>query len=278
MSVPAPASPAVAASARPRPIHRHIHFVMPHLLDTVRSTLIVIIAALFIIAFLVQPFRIPSESMERTLLVGDFLLVDKVAFAPPGIWNWLLPYRNIARHDIVVFHFPLDSEEHVVKRVIGVPGDEVRLKKASPSSTTRRSTEPYDVFERADADEYRDQFPRYTTDDPAVDPHWREQMHGLVENAHLRVPDTELLRPRRQSQPQPRQPLLGLRPASKHRRHARSSSTFPCASPPRPIPSRCRVIDSATALGIDGSTSRGGTASCVSSTERDRSQSKSQRN
>jgi len=72
---------------------------MPHLLDTVRSTLIVIIVALFIIGFLLQPFRIPSESMERTLLVGDFLLVDKVAFAPPGIWNWLLPSQHrAARH------------------------------------------------------------------------------------------------------------------------------------------------------------------------------------
>ena len=124
MSAPAPASRPVAASAP----HHHIHFVVPQLLETVRSTLMVIIVALFIITFVVQPFRIPSESMERTLLVGDFLLVDKVAFAPAGIWRWLLPYRKVARHDIVVFHFPLDSEEHVVKRVIGVPGDEVALR------------------------------------------------------------------------------------------------------------------------------------------------------
>jgi signal peptidase I len=162
--------------------------VLPHLLDTVRSTLIVIIAALFFIAFLAQPFRIPSESMERTLLVGDFLLVDKVAFAPPGIWHWLLPYRNVARHDIVVFHFPLDSEEHVVKRVIGVPGDEVALQKGIAVVNNTRQAEPYDVFERADSDDYRDQFPRYTTDDPAVDPQWRGQMHALVEDTRLRVP------------------------------------------------------------------------------------------
>ena len=148
----------------------------------------VIVAALFVIAFVAQPFRIPSESMERTLLVGDFLLVDKVAFAPPGIWRWLLPYRSIARHDIVVFHFPLDSEEHVVKRVIGAPGDEVTLEKGVAVVNNTPQPEPYDVFERADGDEYRDQFPRYTTDDPAVDPHWQQQMHGLVENAHLRVP------------------------------------------------------------------------------------------
>jgi signal peptidase I len=162
--------------------------VLPHLLDTMRSTLIVIVAALFMITFIAQPFRIPSESMERTLLVGDFLLVDKMAFAPPGIWSWLLPYRNIARHDIVVFHFPLDSEEHVVKRVIGIPRDEVTLENGLAVVNNTPRAEPYDVFERADADEYRDQFPRHTTDDPAVDPHWREQMRSLVDNAHLRVP------------------------------------------------------------------------------------------
>jgi signal peptidase I len=185
LNVPAPP----VSQLPPAPTrHHHIHFVLPHLLDTVRSSLTVIIVALFIIAFVVQPFRIPSESMEHTLLVGDFLLVDKVAFAPAGIWSWLLPYRAIARHDIVVFHFPLDAEEHVVKRVIGIPGDEVALHNGVAAVNNAPQTEPYDVFERADADEYRDEFPRYTTGDPSVDPHWQQQMHGLIDNAHLRVP------------------------------------------------------------------------------------------
>jgi signal peptidase I len=182
LSAPAPATAAVPTR------HHHIHFALPHLFDTVRSSLMVIIVALFIITFLVQPFRIPSESMERTLLVGDFLLVDKVAFAPAGIWRWLLPYRKVARHDIVVFHFPLDSEEHVVKRAIGVPGDEVALQNGVAVVNNAPQPEPYDVFERAVGDEYRDQFPRYSTDDPGVDPHWRMQMRDLIENAHLRVP------------------------------------------------------------------------------------------
>ena len=162
--------------------------MLPYLLDTIRSALMVIVTALFILAFIVQPFRIPSESMERTLLVGDFLLVDKATLASAGIWGWLLPYRKIAQHDIVVFHFPLDSEEHVVKRVIGVPGDEIELRDGVAVVNNTSRSEPYDVFERADRDAYRDQFPRYTTNDPAVDPHWRIQMRGLVENAHLRVP------------------------------------------------------------------------------------------
>jgi signal peptidase I len=184
LSLPAPASSVAPAS----PQHRHLHLVLPQLLETVRSTLIVVIVALFIITFLVQPFRIPSESMERTLLVGDFLLVDKVAFAPAGFWGWLLPYRKVARKDIVVFHFPLDSEEHVVKRVIGAPGDEVALQNGVAVVNNTPEPEPYDVFERAGGDEYRDQFPRYSTDDPGVDPHWREQMRGLVDSGLLHVP------------------------------------------------------------------------------------------
>jgi signal peptidase I len=168
--------------------HHHIHFVLPHLLDTVRSALSVIVAAMFILAFIVQPFRIPSESMERTLLVGDFLLVDKATLAPAGIWGWLLPYHRIARTDIVVFHFPLDAEEHIVKRVIGIPGDEITLRDGIAVVNDAPRPEPYDVFERADRDEYRDQFPHYTTDDPAVDPQWRREMRTLVNDAHLRVP------------------------------------------------------------------------------------------
>jgi signal peptidase I len=185
LSTPAPAPPVAAVAAR----HRPVHLLLPHLLDTVRSTLMVIVAALFIIAFLVQPFRIPSESMERTLLVGDFLLVDKVTFAPAGIWQWLLPYRTAARGDVVVFHFPLDPEDHVVKRVIGVPGDEVALHNGVAVVNNYAHGEPYAVFEPADGDEYRDQFPRYTTDDPSVDPHWRQQMRDLVDNNHLHVPE-----------------------------------------------------------------------------------------
>ncbi len=72
---------------------------------------------------MVQPFRIPSESMERTLLVGDFLLVNKLVYGKPGVWRWLLPYQQVHRGDVIVFHFPLDPSDHVVKRVVGVPGD-----------------------------------------------------------------------------------------------------------------------------------------------------------
>jgi hypothetical protein len=69
----------------PGPMHdSHTHLVFPNLLDTFRSLLSIIVIALFVLTFVVQPFRIPSESMERTLLVGDFLLVNKAVYGPAG--------------------------------------------------------------------------------------------------------------------------------------------------------------------------------------------------
>ena len=60
------------------------HFIYPSPLETVRSLLTIIVMALFALTFILQPFRIPSESMERTLLVGDFLLVNKSIYGPEG--------------------------------------------------------------------------------------------------------------------------------------------------------------------------------------------------
>ena len=179
-------TPEASATAPTR--HRPVHLLLPHLLDTVRSTIIVVIAALFVVTFLVQPFRIPSESMERTLLVGDFLLVDRVALAPAGSWHWLLPYQAVRRGDIVVFHFPLDPDDHVVKRVIGSPSDVVELRNGLAYVNGSPLPQPYAVFERAEADEFRDQFPHYTTNDPAVDPRWQQQMRKLTEQGRLLVP------------------------------------------------------------------------------------------
>ena len=87
------------------------------------------IIVVFVTTFIVQAFRVPSESMEKTLLIGDFVLADKVHFAAgdnQGIFG-LFPYRNIQRGDIVVFHYPVDPTQYFVKRVIGLPGDKIHL-------------------------------------------------------------------------------------------------------------------------------------------------------
>ncbi|MBI5637616.1 MAG: signal peptidase I [Nitrospinae bacterium] len=88
--------------------------------EYIEAILVALIAALLIRTFVAQAFRIPSGSMIPTLLVGDQLLVDKVAYR----------FRPPARGDIVVFKYPGDESRDFIKRVIGLPGDivEVRAK------------------------------------------------------------------------------------------------------------------------------------------------------
>jgi signal peptidase I len=179
------AAPVVA----PRVVHlSHTHLVFPNLLDTFRSLLSIIIIALFVLTFVVQPFRIPSESMERTLLVGDFLLVNKSVYGSPGAWHWLLPYEQVNRDDVIVFHFPLDPSDHVVKRVVGVPGDRIRLQNGVVCVNGQKQSEPFAIFEGTYQDNFRDQFPAKLYTDPGVDTNWWIQMRHDVQDGELVVP------------------------------------------------------------------------------------------
>ncbi len=101
--------------------------------DTFESLVVTVILAIFGTTFILQAFKIPTGSMENTLLIGDHLLVNKFIFAyHPGYLGRILPYREIHRGDVIVFKFPSTEEqeepgEHFVKRVIGVPGDHIRI-------------------------------------------------------------------------------------------------------------------------------------------------------
>jgi len=108
------------------------------------------IAALIIRAFFFEAYRIPTPSMEKTLLVGDFLVVSKIAYGPrtpmsicvpftsicvPGIsmpWFRIPGYEDIERNDIVVFNYPIDiapisQKTNYIKRCVALPGDELRV-------------------------------------------------------------------------------------------------------------------------------------------------------
>ncbi len=113
---------------------------------------------LFILTFMVQAFAIPSGSMENTLLVGDHVFVNRVQFAPKSSWlGPLLPYVAIQRGDIVVFLSPKTPGLYVVKRVIGVPGDRIRLRNGVVYSNGERLDEPYVLHDRdKPIDAYRD--------------------------------------------------------------------------------------------------------------------------
>src|SRR5215470_7593478 len=97
-------------------------------LEFIASIAVVLVVGLFIITFNLQAFEIPSSSMEKTLLIGDHVFVDRVGFAPRTSWMPLEPYRTPKRGDIVVFLSLTDPGMHIVKRVIGIPGDHLRLK------------------------------------------------------------------------------------------------------------------------------------------------------
>jgi signal peptidase I len=156
---------------------------------TVQSIAGTVVIAVFVVTFLVQAFTIPSESMEDTLLIGDYLLVDKFRYGDGGWWKHILPYRPIQRNDIVVFHYPVNPAQHFVKRVVGLPGDRVRLinKKVYVNGTPLE--EPYVQYISKDRQPYRDDFPR--TDVPAlgVTAKWWAQMRKLVEDHQLIVPE-----------------------------------------------------------------------------------------
>ena len=95
--------------------------------SSLQSLLGTIVIAVFVITFIVQAFQIPSPSMEKTLLIGDYLLVNKLCYGGGGIADYVMPYRAVRRGDIVVFHYPVTPALHFVKRVIGVHGDRIRL-------------------------------------------------------------------------------------------------------------------------------------------------------
>ena len=150
--------------------------------------LLVLVIALFINCFLAQAFRIPSGSMEETLLVGDYLLVDKARWAPSGGWSWLLPYQKIQRGEIVVFHYPVDPAEFFVKRVIGVPGDRIHLQQGRVWCNGRAVDEPYAVFKDRTPDEYRDNFPRGVRYNENLRPEWASELRRQVQHGELVVP------------------------------------------------------------------------------------------
>ncbi|MEX2262588.1 MAG: signal peptidase I [Bryobacteraceae bacterium] len=121
---------------------------------------VTIILLLFGTTTLVQAFVIPTGSMEDTLLIGDHLLVDKLAYAPPGpVSKYLLPYTEVRRGDIIVFRYPVDIRQTFVKRVIGVPGDRIRIENKQVYLNGRLLEEPYKYHKMDYIDSYRDNFP-----------------------------------------------------------------------------------------------------------------------
>jgi len=121
---------------------------------------VTIVLLLFGTTTLVQAFVIPTGSMEDTLLIGDHLLVDKLAYAPHGTAaKSILPYEEIKRGDIIVFRYPVDIRQTFVKRVIGVAGDRIKLVNKQLFLNGGLANEPYVYHKTEYIDSYRDNFP-----------------------------------------------------------------------------------------------------------------------
>ncbi len=144
--------------------------------------------ALFMVTFLLQPFQIPSGSMEKTLLVGDFVLVNKQIFAPPGHWGWLLPYREPKPDSLIVFLYPVNPDELLVKRVIGVPGDRIHLNGNHVFRNGAALEEPFASYGPAGRSSFRDRFPNLQEADPAVEAPWWVELRSRIQAGELPVP------------------------------------------------------------------------------------------
>src|SRR5271165_3948107 len=184
-----PAAPVDSPVASvPSPDRRADATLSADVVSSLQSLMGTVVIAIFVITFIVQAFQIPSESMENTLLIGDYLLVNKLCYGGGVGGNHLMPYQKIARGDIIVFHYPVNPAQHFVKRVIGIPGDRVRLINKQVLVNGVPLREPYAHFSRPSNDAFRDSFPRLDVA-AGETPEWWVQLRKLVEDGQLIVPE-----------------------------------------------------------------------------------------
>jgi signal peptidase I len=196
--------PATASGSQPDPSAESVistahHVEEPHedattISEYLESLLVTVLLALFGTSFVVQAFKIPSASMEGTLLIGDHLLVNKFIFGGSGAWyEKVLPYRSLERGDIIVFKYPYADHQHFVKRVIGLPGDRLKLVDQEVFVNGKQLNEPYVIHDAsAPYDMFNYSFPPLK--DQMVSPQvieesgWKKELRRYVEGDELVVP------------------------------------------------------------------------------------------
>lgn len=113
--------------------------------DYFETIVICVIFVLFSRAFVFQQSKIPTGSMEDTLLVGDYIMVNRFIYSPTlfDLERKILPVRDIRRKDIIVFKFPQEPELDYIKRVVGLPGDVVEIRDGLTYINGKKLDEPY---------------------------------------------------------------------------------------------------------------------------------------
>jgi signal peptidase I len=153
--------------------------------NSVAEWAVTVLLLLFGTTALAQPFVIPTGSMEDTLLIGDHLLVDKLSYAPAGtLSKYLLPYQEPKHGDIIVFRYPPNLKETLVKRLIGLPGDRLRTVNGIVYRNGIRLNEPY-VYHKYAYDPAMDNFPtpccRYVKEELAQEAQRNMLEHNIVD-------------------------------------------------------------------------------------------------
>jgi len=154
-------------------------------LEFLASMCSILAVYLFVIAFVFQTFEIPSGSMEKTLLIGDHLLVDRISLAPAAKWAPFMFYREVKRGDIIVFLKPGYPDLFLVKRAIGLPGDRIHLKDGVVYLNGVRQDEPQISMPSEDGQSYRG-FDPYRDDFPAVPP---DEYHDVTASWQIDLPN-----------------------------------------------------------------------------------------
>lgn len=159
-----------------------------HVRSFIAEWTVTILLLVFGTATLLQAFVVPTSSMEDTVLIGDHMIVDKLAFSPHSSYaGYLLPYTDVKRGDIIVFKYPVNPKENYVKRVIGVPGDRIHLSNRELYLNGRKMNEPYVVHKAPYPNEYRDNFPVAPPDGLVMD-RGMEMLQTNVQGGELVVP------------------------------------------------------------------------------------------
>ncbi len=164
-------------------------------LESLASICSVLAIGLFVMTFIFQNFEIPSASMVKTLLIGDHVLVDRIALAPPAKWAPFVYYREVRHGDIIVFLKPGEPDLFLVKRAIGLPGDRIHLDHGIVYLNGVAQNEPYAGKPEADGNPaheyspYRDDFPAVPPD-PAyqVTASWQYELPNNLQGGDLVVP------------------------------------------------------------------------------------------
>ncbi len=157
-------------------------------MDWTKSAIAALLLFLVLRTFLVQTFVITSSSMEHTLLVGDFLILNKLGYGPliPFTQDHFPGYSHPKRHDVAVFRPPHDPGLDVVKRIIGVPGDTLLMKEKVLYINGVRQDEPY-VEHTDDEGDVAHPWMRWQCGEPV---HLSPDISGAY-----RVPEDESLQP-----------------------------------------------------------------------------------